>query len=74
MNYNMNTFVVRLQLLHENKEPDFLQITFIFQIVTDVLPCRLEIVEETDIAVLMLTLVLILSNVVEKFKILFEIH
>lgn len=74
MNYNMNNFVVRLQLLHGNKEPDFLQITFIFQIVTDLLPCRLEIVEGTDIAVLMLTLVLILSNVVEKFKILFEIH
>lgn len=74
MNYNMNNFVVRLQLLHGNKEPGFLQITFVFQIVTDLLPCRLEIVEGTDIAVLMLTLVLILSNVVEKFKILFEIH
>lgn len=74
MNYNMNTFVVRLPLLHVNKEPDFLQITFIYQIVTDLLPCKLEIVEGTDIAVLMLTLVLILSSVVEKFKILFEIH
>lgn len=74
VNYNMNTFVVRLQLLHVNKEVDFLQITFVFQIITDLLPCRLEILEGTDIAVLMLTLVLILNSIVEKFKILFEIH
>lgn len=74
VNYNMNTFVIRLQLLHVNKETDFLQITFMFQIITDLLFCKLEILEGRDIAVLILTLVLILNSIVEKFKILFEIH
>lgn len=70
----MNAFVVRLQLLHVNKEPGFIQITFMFQIITNFLHCRLEILEGTDMPVLVLTLVLILNSIVEEFKILFEIH
>lgn len=57
-----------------NKEPDFLQVTFMFQVITDLLHCRLEILEGTEMPALVLTLVLILNGIVEEFKILFYIH